>query len=52
MFVKNHIKQGIIPQILKEFLFTRIMIKKSTKHVHSLQYFLLFFNFIYLKIIV
>jgi DNA polymerase zeta len=29
-FLKKSVKQGIIPQILSEFLQTRIMIKKSS----------------------
>ncbi|KRX00969.1 Ribonuclease H-like domain [Pseudocohnilembus persalinus] len=31
VFVKKHIRKGIIPQILEEFLNTRIMIKESQK---------------------
>ena len=31
LFVKKHIKEGLIPIILKELLLTRIMIKKSMK---------------------
>mgnify|MGYP000935173405 FL=1 len=32
-FVRNFVREGIIPRILKEFLMTRIMIKRSMKHV-------------------
>ena len=32
-FVKKEVRLGIIPRILQEFLTTRIMIKRSLKHV-------------------
>lgn len=34
MFVKSHLRQGILPMILKEILLTRIMIKNSMKKVN------------------
>ncbi len=33
MYVKKNIREGVLPQILKELLLTRIMIKNSTKKV-------------------
>ena len=32
-FVRSFVREGIIPRILKEFLMTRIMIKRSMRHV-------------------
>ena len=38
-FLRKNVREGVIPQILLEFLSSRIMIKKSAKLVDILNYY-------------
>jgi DNA polymerase zeta len=37
-YVKKNIREGVIPRVLQEFLNSRIMIKRSMKHVSLKQF--------------
>ena len=43
-FVRKHIREGVIPRVLQEFLNTRIMIKRSSKYVKINLYSIIIHN--------